>query len=117
MQSLELTKRIVNLADDRKAQDPMVLDLRDLTIVTDYFILLTGSSRPHVLGIAANIREELAKDGIYPDQREADQDARWLLLDYGGVVVHVFQSETRLFYGLERLWHDAKQIPVHELLQ
>ena len=116
MQSLELARRIVALADDRKAQDPTVLDLHNLTIVTDYFVLLTGTSRPHVLGIADNIKEELAKVGIYPEQQEADQDAHWLLLDYGGVVVHIFQAETRLFYSLERLWNDAKQVPLDDIL-
>lgn len=117
MQSLELARQIVNFADDRKAQEPLVLDLQDLTIVTDYFILLTGTSRPHVLGIAANIREELAKQGIYPEQREADQNANWVLLDYGSVVVHVFQQETRMFYSLERLWNDAKVVPLDDILQ
>lgn len=117
MQSLELARRIITLADERKAQDPLLLDLQNLTIVTDYFVLLTGTSRPHVLGIADNIREQLARDGIYPEQREVDQDAHWLLLDYGGVVVHVFQAETRLFYSLERLWNDAKQVPLDDVLQ
>lgn len=117
MQSLELARRIITLADERKAQDPVVLDLQDLTIVTDYFVLLTGTSRPHVLGIADNIREELAKVGIHPEQREVDQDAHWLLLDYSGVVVHIFQAETRLFYSLERLWNDAKRVPLDDLLQ
>lgn len=117
MQSLELARRIITLADERKAQDPVVLDLRNLTIVTDYFVLLTGTSRPHVLGIADNIREELAKVGIHPEQREVDQDAHWLLLDYNGVVVHIFQAETRLFYSLERLWNDAKRVPLDDLVQ
>lgn len=117
MQSLELVRRIVNLADDRKAQDPLVLDLRQLTIITDYFVILTGTSRPHVLGIADNIREELAEQGILPQQQEIDQGAQWLLLDYGSVVVHIFQPETRLFYNLERLWNDAKRVPLDDLLQ
>lgn len=117
MQSLDLARQIVDLADDRKAQEPLVLDLQGLTIVTDYFVLLTGTSRPHVLGIADNIREELAKQGIYPEQREVDQSASWLLLDYGGVVVHIFQPETRLFYGLERLWNDAKPVPLDDILR
>lgn len=117
MQSIELARQIVKLADDRKAQEPLVLDLQGLTIVTDYFVLLTGTSRPHVLGIGANIREELAKQGIYPEQREADQSASWLLLDYGSVIVHVFQQEARMFYSLERLWNDAKMVPLDDTLR
>jgi ribosome-associated protein len=117
MQSLELARRIASLADERKAQDPLVLDLRELTIVTDYFVLLTGTSRPHVLGIADYIKEELGKCGVHPQQREVDQGAQWLLLDYGSVVVHIFQQQTRLFYSLDRLWNDAKRVPLDDLLQ
>lgn len=117
MQSFELMRQILTLADERKAQDPLVLDLREVTIVTDYFVLLTGSSRPNVLAIADRIREGLSAQGILPQQRESDQGATWLLLDYGGVVVHVFQAETRAFYSLERLWNDATLVPLDDLLQ
>ncbi len=117
MQSLELARRIVALANERKAQDPLVLDLRHLTIVTDYFVLLTGTSRPHVLAIADYIKEELGKLGVRPEQTEVDQGAQWLLLDYGSVVVHIFQQQTRLFYSLDRLWNDAKRVPVDDLIQ
>lgn len=114
MNSLELAKRIVALADDRKAKDPVALELKAVTIVADYFVLLTGTSRTHVLGIANHIEEELSREDRLPLQREGDQDARWLLLDYGEVVVHVFQEDTRLFYNLERLWNDARKVPLDE---
>ncbi|NLY53369.1 MAG: ribosome silencing factor [Firmicutes bacterium] len=116
MSNLQLAKQIVAIADERKALDPVVLDIRDLTIVTDYFVLLTGTSRPHVLSIADSIREELAEENICPAQREADHDARWILLDYGGVVVHIFQPETRSFYNLERLWNNAKQVRLDAII-
>ena len=115
MNSLDLAKRIVDLADDRKARDPVILELRALTIVADYFVLFTGTSRTQVLGIANHIEEELSRVDLLPAQREGDSDARWLLLDYGDVVVHVFQEDTRLFYNLEHLWNDAKRITVDEL--
>lgn len=115
--SLQLARRIIELADDQKAQEPMVLELQELTIVTDYFVILTGTSRPHVLGIAEHIKKELAADGYTPQQTEVDQVARWLLLDYGNVVVHIFQPETRTFYNLERLWNDAKQVPLDGALR
>lgn len=114
MNSLDLAKRVVELADDRKARDPVVLGLQSLTIVADYFVLLTGTSRTQVLGIANHIEEELSRVDLLPTQREGDQDAKWLLLDYGDVVVHVFQEDTRLFYNLERLWNDAQRISVNE---
>lgn len=114
MNALDLARRIVDLADDRKAKDPVILELKSLTIVADYFVLLTGASRTQVLGIANHIEEELSQAELLPQQREGDQDARWLLLDYGDVVVHVFQEDTRLFYNLERLWNDAKRITVNE---
>ena len=117
MQSKELAAKILDLAADRKALDPVVLYLGELTIVTDYFIILTGTSRPHVLGIAEHIRKELSDAGTAAWQRETDQDAQWLLLDYGDVVVHIFQEETREFYSLERLWNDAERISLDAFLQ
>lgn len=114
MNSLDLAKRIVDLADDLKARDPVILELKALTIVADYFVLLTATSRTQVLGVANHIEEELSRVDLLPSQREGDSDARWLLLDYGDIVIHVFQDDTRQFYNLERLWNDAKRIPVNE---
>lgn len=112
MNSLDYVKKIMALADDSKARDPVVLDLRKISIVTDYFVILTGTSRPHVLSIIEHIQEGLEMEDISPWQQEGDADARWMLLDYGDVVVHVFQADTRRFYNLERLWNDAKQVQV-----
>lgn len=113
MNSLDLARRIVDLSDDRKAKEPVILDLHAVTLVADYFVVLSGTSRTQVLGIANHIEEELSKEGVLPHHREGDQDARWLLLDYGSVVIHVFQEDTRTFYNLERLWNDAKQVPIN----
>ncbi len=112
LNTLDLARRIVELSDDRKAKEPVILDLRAVTLVADYFVILSGTSRTQVLGIANHIEEELSKEGILPYQREGDQDARWMLLDYSSVVIHVFQEDTRTFYNLERLWNDAKQVPI-----
>lgn len=116
MNSLDYVKKIMALAADSKARDPVVLDLREISIVTDYFVILTGTSRPHVLSIIEHIQEGLEMEDISPWQQEGDADARWMLLDYGGhVVVHVFQADTRRFYSLERLWNEAKQVSLDGL--
>ncbi|MGI6357791.1 MAG: ribosome silencing factor [Bacillota bacterium] len=115
MDSLELAKRIVQLADDRRAKDPVILGLQSLSIVADYFVLLSGTSRTQVQSIARHIEDELSRLGLPAPQKEGDQDAKWFLLDYNDVIVHIFQDETRNFYNLERLWNDARRIDLDEL--
>lgn len=74
------------------------------------FVIATGTSRPHVQSLAGNVEEKLREVGRRPLRREGEREAEWVLLDYGDVVVHVFQPATRGFYGLERLWGDAPRI-------
>ncbi len=114
MDSLQLAKWIVQLGDDRRAKDPVILGLNSLSIVADYFVILSGASRTQVQGIASHIEDELSDIGLPAPQREGDRDATWLLLDYRDVIVHIFQEETRSFYNLERLWNDAKRVDLHD---
>lgn len=97
-------------AVERKATDVVMLDLRDLTSATDYFVLATGESDVQVRAIADRIAERLAETGAKPWHVEGLQHARWVLLDYVDFVVHVFHREARAFYELERLWADAATI-------
>lgn len=98
---------IRNAALAKKARDIALLDLRKLPTISDYFILASGESSTQIETIAGNIEKELALNGFKVWHREGTGEARWILLDYGDIVVHVFHKETRDFYGLDRLWHDS----------
>ena len=92
---------------DRKALDPMVLDLRGLSAAADYFVIVSGTSDAHVRGMADHLMTALKPRGIVPHHVEGLTQGRWVLLDYVDFVVHIFHPELREFYQLERLWGDA----------
>ena len=95
-------------ADEKKATDIMVQEVRDLIGVTDYFVIATASNSRQVEAIIDEVEDELREQcGIKPTHREGSSDGSWSLLDYGDIVVHVFQPETREYYRLEALWNDA----------
>lgn len=98
-------------AADKKATDIVALDVAQLLVVTDYFIICTGNTTIQVKAIADEIEERLrAEAGIKPLGREGFDEAKWILLDFGDLVVHVFQPEEREFYRLEKLWSDAPRL-------
>ena len=98
-------------ADEKKATDIMVQEVRDLIGVTDYFVIATASNNRQVEAIIDEIEDELReKAGIKPSHREVSPDGSWSLLDYGNIVVHVFMPETREYYRLEALWNDAPTV-------
>lgn len=99
--------RVVDALLDRKAVDPVVLDLRGISSATDYFVIVSGTSDAHVRGMAEYLVSALAPSGIEPHHVEGLAQGRWVLLDYVDFVVHVFHPELREFYQLERLWGDA----------
>lgn len=97
-------------AEDKKARDVVVLDISDISVVCDYFVICSGLSSTQVKAIAENIEEKLEEKGIKKLRIEGLRDAHWVLLDFGPVVVHVFQEDDRQFYNLEHLWGDAKVV-------
>ena len=105
-------RRAARVALDKKAVDLTVLDVQGVSTVTDYFLVCSGRSAPHVKTIADAIREELKEDGMRPLHAEGQAESGWVLLDYGDVLMHVFLADTRAYYALERLWGDAPSIPV-----
>lgn len=92
---------------EKKALDIQILDLRKLTTITDYFVICHGESTTQVRAICDHIQEKLEDEGIKVWHREGYENASWVLLDYVDVVTHIFLTETREFYSLERLWGDA----------
>jgi len=111
--SLERAKAAARVADLNRGREIVVLDLRELTPVFDYFVLATGTSRRQLHAIAEEIDDTLKRE--FNDRRlgvEGYADSRWILLDYGDVVVHLFDEETRGYYDLEQLWAGAKRVPL-----
>jgi ribosome-associated protein len=102
----------VELADSKKAADIVVLDMREVCSYTDYFVICSGRSIRQAQAISDEVRYGLKQDGTLPLRAEGDQMGDWILLDYLGVVVHVFTPEARDFYRLENLWKDAARVEV-----
>ena len=100
-------RRVVELAEDKKASDIVLLDVRQLTSVADYFVICSGGSERQLGAIADGIAEGLKADGVLPLGREGGAGAHWVLIDFGAVIVHVFAPPERDFYQLERLWAEA----------
>lgn len=107
MDALALALLIADAAEERKAADVMVMDLRELTVVADYFVLASGRTPTQVRAISDYIQERTGKVRVRPRHREGYERGRWVLLDYGDVVVHILCEQERKFYALERLWGDA----------
>lgn len=102
----------VRAAEDKKALDLIALDLRKAAGFTDYFIICSGANPRQIRAIADGIMETLAADGGKPAHIEGYERSEWVLIDYFDFIVHVFSPETRLFYGLERLWGNAERVDV-----
>ena len=106
----ELAHRIVNVASDKKASDIVLLRTAEITTMADYFVIASGRSETQVQALSKAIVDELRDEGIKPIGVEGRSSARWVLLDYGSVIVHLFAPEEREYYGLERLWSEATQV-------
>ena len=114
-QSKEMALLACDALEDKKAIDIKVIDIEKITTLADYFIITSGSNRSQVQAMADNVEEFLGKAGYEPKQIEGYQNANWILMDYGDIVLHIFDEENRLFYDLERIWRDGTCISVNEL--
>ncbi len=110
--SREAAQLCAEAADNKKAFDIQILDLRGLNYITDYFIICSGSNTPQVAAIADSIGHALAQVGVRPSHLEGGSESNWVLIDFGDVVVHIFEEQTRFFYSLEKLWGDAPRVAV-----
>ncbi len=108
----ERVKLVARAAEEKKAQELLVLRLAEITTFTDYFIICSGTSSRQVQAIADEIMGQLRKRGVRPLNTEGYVNAEWILLDYGSFIVHVFLDSARRFYDLERLWSDAERIEI-----
>jgi ribosome-associated protein len=96
---------------DKRAVDPVLLDMREITLITDFFLICSGRSNVHIRALSEAVLDALSEAGIRPYGLEGRDEARWVLLDFGDLIVHIFSEENREFYSLERLWSDAPRVP------
>jgi len=114
LKSRDLAVKAAEAALKKKALDVTILDLSGLTVIADYFVICSGESTTQVKAVAGFIEEELAKKRKKPLGVEGASYNHWILLDYGDVIIHIFEKETRAYYNLEKLWMDAKIIEIDE---
>lgn len=114
MTSKELAKKIAELGWQKKGNDILLLDVQELTDVSDYFVIISGESEPHVKALSDHLEEKLKEGGVRVWHKEGYRHLNWVLLDYIEVVVHIFQEHVREHYGIEKLWGDAHIIQVDE---
>ena len=108
--SKNMTKMAVEALEDRKGEDVHVIDISEISTLADYFIIASGTNINQVQALADNVQEVLGKADFDTKNVEGYESGKWILLDFGDIIVHVFDSENRLFYDLERIWRDGKLI-------
>ncbi len=106
----DLAKKVAEAADDKKAEDIVVLDMRGVSILADYFIICSGSATTQVRAIANSVEHALEDEDIYVKNKEGMDQGQWAVLDYADVIVHVFHKNNREHYQLEKIWGDAKRV-------
>lgn len=114
-QSKQMAKIAYHALDEKMGEDIKVIDISGVSVLADYFIIANGSNDSQVRALVENVEEMLSKEGFEPKQREGYGLGSWVLLDFGEIIVHVFDKENRLFYDLERIWRDGKYVDVETL--
>ena len=112
--SKKMTTLAIKALEDKKGNDIRVNDIQDVSIIADYFIIASGSNRNQVQTMADNVEEVLGRAGYEPRQLEGYGTATWILMDYNDIIVHIFSEEDRLFYDLERIWRDGKNVDINQ---
>ena len=113
--SAELARLAIAALEDKKAEDVRVIDIGDVSVLADYFIIASGNNRIQVQAMADEVEDRLGRAGAIPKQIEGYQAGNWVLLDFGDVIIHIFDAQNRLFYDLERIWKDGTQISPDQL--
>ena len=112
--SKEMTSLAIKALEDKKGNDIQVIDIREVSVIADYFIIASGSNQNQVQALADNVEETLGRAGYEPRQTEGYNTASWILMDYNDIIAHIFSEEERLFYDLERIWRDGKTVNIEE---
>ncbi len=115
MQSKKIVQIAYNALEEKKAEDIRVIEISDISIIADYLVIANGTNSSQVQALVDNVDEKLSKEGILDKRVEGSKNSSWILMDYKDVIIHVFSKEDRLFYDLERIWRDGRDITREEL--
>lgn len=110
IESLEQAKRIRELMEDKKAQDIVIIDVRKESTVTDFYVIASGMSSPHLKAVIGDVKHQLKQEGIQCYRSSGTPEAGWMVLDYVDVIMHIFSPEAREFYDIESLWGQAPRV-------
>ena len=113
----EMARTACKALDEKKALDLKIIDIAEVSTIADYFVIASGSNQNQVQAMVDNVEDKLAKAGYEPKHIEGTRSSSWILMDYGDLIVHVFDEENRLFYDLERIWRDGKEIDLEALAE
>lgn len=105
-----LARRVAEICDERQAADIVLYDVTGLSLLTDYYLICTGTAEPHLRGIANQLQKQLGAEGVKPERVDGAPDSKWIVLDYGTVLVHVFHRDLRKYYELEKLFDEDRLI-------
>ena len=114
MESKQFTEEICKFLSSKKAEDILMIDVREKTVLCDYFVIASGRSTTQVKALCENLEEKFSKEGVEPRRTEGVRDGRWGVVDYGDVIVHILNDESRLFYHLERPWEEGDNVKRYE---
>ena len=114
-ESMEMAKLAIEALEDKKAEDIKVIDISEVSVLADYFIIAGGSNSSQIQALCNSVDEKLGRAGHPSKQIEGYETANWVLLDFGDIIVHIFDKENRLLYDLERIWRDGKTIAKEDL--
>ena len=110
MTSKEMLDIAVDAIEDKKGEQIKVIDISNVSVIADYFVIVSGKNVNQIRAISDEVEEKLGKLSVSPKQIEGYQSARWILMDYGDIIIHIFNEEDRLYYDIERIWSDGKFI-------
>ena len=107
---LKIAKLALKALDEKKGKDIKVIDIREVSVIADYFIIASAANENQVQAMMESVEETLGRAGFEPKQIEGNKSSSWVLMDYNDVIIHIFDEENRLFYDLERIWRDGKTL-------
>ncbi len=108
--SVEMTKIAIEALEDKKAEDIKIIDISEVSVLADYFLIAGGTNSSQIQALCNNVEEKLGRAGFPCKQIEGYDTANWILMDFGDVIIHIFDKENRLLYDLERIWRDGKML-------
>ena len=114
-QSKKMAKLAYKALEEKKGEDIRIIDISNISVMADYFIIANGTNASQISALVDAAEESLEKEGYVVKQREGYKLSNWVLLDFGDIIIHIFDKENRLFYNLERIWSDGREVEVDEI--